>query len=92
MEAIRSSEKLVLTRVTRRHIPEDCILHSHRRENLKSVQGLLTTSSLSVRIFLQIQALNGRHKFFQNFLRKMARSFSLHSDGLRAGRSEFDFQ
>jgi hypothetical protein len=36
MEAIHSSEMLVLTRVTRRHIPEDRILHSHGRENLKS--------------------------------------------------------
>jgi hypothetical protein len=26
----------VLTRATRRYIPEDTILHSHRRENLKS--------------------------------------------------------
>jgi hypothetical protein len=36
MEAIRSSEMSVLTRTTRRHIPGDGILHSHRRENLKS--------------------------------------------------------
>jgi hypothetical protein len=36
MEAIRSSETLVFTRATRHHIPEDVILHSHRRENLKS--------------------------------------------------------
>jgi hypothetical protein len=27
---------VILTRATRRNIPEDTILHSHRRENLKS--------------------------------------------------------
>jgi hypothetical protein len=40
MEKIHSPEKSVLTRATQRYIPEGCILHTHRRENLKSYRAL----------------------------------------------------
>jgi hypothetical protein len=40
MEATRSSETSVLTRSSRRNIPEDDILHSNRRENLNSYTAL----------------------------------------------------
>jgi hypothetical protein len=36
MEALSSSETSILKKVSRRNITEGAILHSHRRENLKS--------------------------------------------------------
>jgi hypothetical protein len=40
MEAIRSSEALVLTRATLRNISEDGIFYSHRMKNLRSYAAL----------------------------------------------------
>jgi hypothetical protein len=34
--AVTSNQQTVVTTATRRHIPEDGILHSYRRENLRS--------------------------------------------------------
>jgi hypothetical protein len=44
-EAPDSSETAVLIRATQRNIPEDTILHSHRRENLKSYTASVVSSS-----------------------------------------------
>jgi hypothetical protein len=45
IEAIPSSDTSIITRATRRHIPEDGVVHSHRRKSLKSyMYGLLISS------------------------------------------------
>jgi hypothetical protein len=45
-----SSETSVLTRATRRNIPENTFLQSHRRENLKSYKIIVVTLSLQTSV------------------------------------------
>jgi hypothetical protein len=55
MEAIRSyGTSVQSTRSTRRHILEDGILHSHRRENLKSYTAMNLRGSLKAKFLHQL--------------------------------------
>jgi hypothetical protein len=65
MKAIRSSETSVQTRSTQSHIPEDGILHSHRRENLKSY---ICVYSYRVTISVHVKSLLSFKINFDSFI------------------------
>jgi hypothetical protein len=70
-DATHSFETSVLTRATRHHIPQDVILHSHRRENLKSYRPLTEHQSFVLEMSIHNVCYNNNNNIIIIIIKSM---------------------
>jgi hypothetical protein len=62
MEGLSSSETSIITIATLRNNPEDAILHSHRRENLKSYSKKINSLPIKILAYLYCGSKDDRSR------------------------------